>query len=89
MEILNKSRKPLAVPLPGGRRLFLGPGKSGQVTPKALEHPPLAKLVESGDLEVTGEGSAHPKPGGAGGKAGPMGGERHGGPGAKRQSGDR
>jgi hypothetical protein len=90
MEIVNKSPKPIAVPLPGGRRLFLGPGKSGQVTPKALEHPPLAKLVEVGDLSVTREGSAHPKAAGSGGgKPVPKADGRHAGPGPKRQSGDR
>jgi hypothetical protein len=54
MEITNKTRKPLSVPLPGGKKLFLGPGKSGQVTPKALEFPALKALIDSGDLEVFG-----------------------------------
>ena len=53
MDITNKTRKPLRLPLPGGKRLFLGPGKTGQVSPKALEHPPLVKLLEAGDrIEV-------------------------------------
>jgi hypothetical protein len=77
MDITNKSGKPLNVPLPGGKRLFLGPGKTGQVTPKALEHPALAKLIEAGDLETSAGGAkhqdggpsrpaAHPGPGHAG-----------------------
>ena len=44
MDITNKSRKPLSVPLPGGKKLFLGPGKTGQVSPKALDH--RSKSVE-------------------------------------------
>ncbi len=52
--INNLTRKALSVPLPGGKKLFLGPGKSGQVTAKATEHPPLLALVEAGELEVVG-----------------------------------
>lgn len=52
--IKNLSRKAVSVPLPGGRKLFLGPGKSGQITPKAAEHPPLLALVEAGDVELVG-----------------------------------
>jgi hypothetical protein len=52
--ILNKTRKALSVPLPGGKKLFLGPGKSGQITMKAVEHPPLVKLVEADEIEITG-----------------------------------
>lgn len=54
--IHNQTRKPLSVPLPGGKRLHLGPGKDGQVAPKALEHPPLQALVEAGEIEITGGG---------------------------------
>ena len=54
--INNKTRKPLTVQLPGGKKLRLGPLQTGQVTPKALEHPPLLKLLESGVLEIAIEG---------------------------------
>ena len=88
MDITNKSGKPLSIPLPGGKKLFLGPGRTGQVSNKALEHPPLAKLIEDGDIETAGDG--------AGSKANPSAtrsttsqGTRHGGSGAMRQSGDR
>ena len=87
MDITNKTQKPLNVPLPGGKRLFLGPGKTGQVAPKALEHPPLAKLIEAGDI-VTAEGGPKRKEGG-GGNADVFPGSRRGVTGAKRQSGDR
>ncbi len=52
MDIINKTNRPISVPLPGGKKLFLGPGKTGQVNAKAVEHPPLVKLVEAGDLEI-------------------------------------
>ena len=87
MDITNKTRKPLSLPLPGGKRLFLGPGKTGQVSPKALEHPPLAKLLEAGDIETASGGPKHKE--GSGGNAGASPGPRHSGAGAKRHSGDR
>ncbi|HRV80312.1 MAG: hypothetical protein H6830_08005 [Planctomycetes bacterium] len=52
MDITNKTRKPLSLSLPEGKRLFLGPGKTGQITPKALEHPPIQALIEAGELEL-------------------------------------
>ncbi len=87
MDIINKTKKPLSLPLPGNKKLFLGPGKTGQVTPKALEHPPIAKLLESGDIETADWGTKHKAR--AVGKTGPSSGSRHGGAGAMRQSGDR
>ena len=87
MDVINKTPKPLSLPLPGGKKLFLGPGKTGQVTNKALEHPPLVKLIEAGDVEVVGEGHRPSSPGSDGAVSAP--GQRHGGSGAMRQSGDR
>ncbi len=87
MDITNKTRKPLSLPLPGGKKLFLGPGKTGQVTPKALEHPPLAKLLETGDVETSDE--QQKRKGGSAGTSGVSTSSRHGGSGAMRQSGDR
>jgi len=52
MNITNKSKRPISIPLPGGKKLFLGPGKSGQINAKAAELPHVAKLVEAGDLEL-------------------------------------
>lgn len=90
MDITNKTPNSLSVPLPGGKKLFLGPGKTGQVTGKALEHPPLVKLLEAGDIETSAE---KPKTGGgrSGGSSGPSGrsGSGHKRSGAMRQSGDR
>jgi len=87
MNITNKSRLPLSIPLPGGKRLFLGPGKTGQVSNKALEHPPLIKLLQAGDIE-TAVGGPKRKDGGTG-NAWSSTGARHSGSSAKRQSGDR
>ena len=88
MDITNKTGKPLSVPLPGGKKLFLGPGKTGQVVPKALERPALKKLIEAGDIEVA-DGGASRAAGSAEAKGGVSGGQRQGGTGAMRQSGDR
>ena len=88
MDIINKTHKPLSIPLPGGKRLFLGPGKTAQLTDKTLERPALVRLLEAGDIEKTGE-SAKRTEGAGGGQIGPSGGPRTGGTGAMRQSGDR
>jgi hypothetical protein len=87
MDIINKTNKPLSIPLPGGKKLFLGPGKTAQLTEKTLDRPALVKLLEAGDIEKTGAAVKHGE--GGGGKAGPTGGPRQGGGGAMRQSGDR
>ena len=88
MDITNKSGKPLSIPLPGGKKLFHGPNKTGQVANKAIEHPPLAKLIESGDVETAGDGAGS-KSGAPAAQATKSSGTRHGGSGAMRQSGDR
>jgi hypothetical protein len=58
MEIRNTSKRPLKVPLPGKKRLFLGIGATGQITPKGADHPPVKALIESGDLELMDGGRA-------------------------------
>ena len=85
--ITNTTRKTLAVSLPGGKKLRLGPLKSGEIADKAIDHPAVQKLIEAGDVEVSGSRES-PKHGG-GGKGSPAtsGGKGHGG--AIRQSGDR
>ena len=87
MDIINKTNKPLRILLPGGKKLFLGPGKTGQVNAKALQHPPLVKLIEAGDIES--DGATATRQGGGANKAGHATGLRHGATGAMRQSGDR
>ncbi len=88
MDITNKTKKPLSLPLPGGKKLFLGPGKTGQVTAKALNHPPLVALIEAGDV-ATADGAGAPTARGGGNQAAPSTGGGHKGTGAMRQSGDR
>ena len=56
--IVNKTTRPLRVPLPGGKTLHLGPKKSGQIADPAADHPALRKLVEAGDIVIQGEGGA-------------------------------
>ncbi len=58
--VTNKTPKPVRVPLPLGKTLFLGPLKSGQIAPKAVDHPPLKKLVDSGQLEIHDSGKSGP-----------------------------
>ena len=85
--ISNKTHRPLSVPLPRGKILHLGPGKTGQIASEAAEHPPLRKLVEAGEIEILGEGHAGTV-GGIGGKIGASGTHGHT-PGPSRRSGDR
>jgi hypothetical protein len=35
--VANKTQKPLSVPLPRGKVLHLGPGKTGQISSEAAE----------------------------------------------------
>ena len=46
-EIVNKTQRPLRVPHPGGKFLFLGPAKSGQVSDQAVQAPSLKKLLDA------------------------------------------
>ncbi len=88
MNIINKTQKALSLPLPGGKKLFLGPGKVGQVAPKALEHPPLAKLLEAGDIAKLDDEPKRKEGGGT--HTGQSLGSRHAGSGgAMVPSGDR
>jgi hypothetical protein len=63
--ISNKTHRPLSVPLPRGKTLHLGPGRTGQIASEAAEHPPLKKLVEAGEIEILGEGHVDPATGAA------------------------
>ncbi len=57
--IRNTTRSPIAVPLPRGKKLHLGPLKTGEIADGAADHPPLAKMVEAGQLEVMDLNAAH------------------------------
>src|SRR5436309_15900775 len=86
--ISNKTPKPVSVPLPRGRRLHLGPGKTGQIASNASEHPPLKKLVDAGEVEILDEGSQSTAEAG-GGKSGRTWMPGHGSSGPGRRGGDR
>ena len=43
--IKNTTKKPLNIRLPGGKRLFLGPGKEGKIGAKADEHPTVVAHI--------------------------------------------
>ncbi|MBZ5640936.1 MAG: hypothetical protein LAO51_19535 [Acidobacteriia bacterium] len=61
--IVNKSHKPLKIQLHGGKVLHLGPARTGQIADEAAGEPAVRRLVESGDVEIVGEG-AHSGPAG-------------------------
>ncbi len=54
--IRNMTPLPVRVPLPRGKVLHLGARKTGEISAKAVDHPPLVKLVESGEIEILGDG---------------------------------
>lgn len=60
MNIMNKTNRPLTVPLPQGKKLFLGAGKSGQINAKAAQHPALKKMIDAGELEILNGGKNGP-----------------------------
>lgn len=88
MDIKNTTSRPIRVPLPAGKRLFLPPGGKGQITPKAAEHPPVQALIDAGDLELQG-GSKSPKNTGTGGSTGKGPGSAGPSSGGIRHTGDR
>jgi len=53
--VSNKTQKPLSVPLPGGKTLHLGPGKTAQISAKAAADLRLKKLVDAGEIEIVDE----------------------------------
>jgi len=55
--ILNKTMRPIKVPLSGGKVLYLGPARTGQVADRATEAAAFLRLLEAGAIEILGEGS--------------------------------
>ena len=74
--IVNKTQRPLKIPLGRGRVLRLGPRKEGQIATKDAGRDSLQKLVASGDVDVYDDGSRQDSvtgaraTGGAGGHGG-------------------
>ena len=89
---LNRHPKVKAIgTIPGSRNVpqdWLTIGGKGQITPKAAEHPPVAKLIEDGDLEITDPGHSSAKSSASGG-ASVQSRQAQGGGGGSRRSGDR
>ena len=86
--VSNKTQRPLSIPLPRGKTLHLGPGKTGQISSSAIEHPPLKKLVDAGEVEILAEGHG-PTDGSDGGRKGPTSTRGHTWGTGGRRSGDR
>ena len=88
MEIKNTTKRPIKVPLPGNKRLFLSPNGVGQIAPKDSEHPPIKKLIEAGDIQIIGGGRTKGS-GELGGSGGIGSSQAGGGSGGLRHTGDR
>lgn len=86
MQITNLAKYPLRIPLPAGKKLFLGLGQSGQITQKAAESKAVVKLIETEDVKVSEEGAKRQGNGKCGGVSNASG---HSGTGGMRQSGDK
>src|SRR5262249_9450848 len=87
--VTNKTNKPLAVPLPRGKILRLGPRKTGQISSDDLDHPPLKKLAEAGEIEIHAEGHTPTQGGGGGAHSESAGAPGHTTTTGGRRSGDR
>jgi hypothetical protein len=85
--ITNKTNKALSVPLPRGKKLRLGPLKSAEISPKAVDYPPVQKLIEAGDVEILEPKQKPRRAGGGKGSPRSSAGQGHGG--GIRQTGDR
>lgn len=55
--ISNKTQRPLRIPLRGGKTLHLGPLKSGQISGQEAETPAVRRLVDAGEIEISGDGT--------------------------------
>ena len=86
--VSNKTQRPLSVPLPGGKTLHLGPGKTGQISSNAVEHARLKQLVDAGEIEVIDE-AARTADGSRGAKNRGGWGQGHTSGTGSRRSGDR
>lgn len=86
--VSNKTQRPISVPLPRGKTLHLGPGRSAAIASNADDYAPLKKLVEAGQIEILDERN-DVAAGAAGGKAGRAWAGTHSSSNASRRSGDR
>lgn len=86
--VSNKTQRPLSVPLPRGKTLHLGPGRTGQIASNACDHPQLKKLVDAGQIEILDEHSESAE-GAGGGNVGRTWMLGHASRSVSRRSGDR
>ncbi len=86
--VKNKTQKPLSVPLPRGKVLHLGPLKTGEIASDDAEHAGVKALIESGAIEILGQGSGHAV-GAHGASRGRPGAPGHPSSAGGRRSGDR
>jgi hypothetical protein len=86
--IENKTLNAIAVPLPRGKKLHLGPGRTGQIAANACEHPPLKRLIDAGQIEIVNDG-AEAVASSAGGRGGRYFMPGHGSGRVGRRGGDR
>lgn len=88
MIVTNKTKRPLRIPLPGGKTLFLAPRGTAKIAPKAKNHPPLIELVEAGKVEL--DDNDHSSGGTGSHKGGDLrSSDRHDTGGGIRRTGDR
>lgn len=86
--IRNKTRGPLSIPLPRGKTLHLGLGKTGEISSTALDHPAVKKILDAGEIEVLADAPRSTRQAGGGKKfLGSTHGHASGG--VTRSSGDR
>lgn len=88
VKVENKTKKPVRVPLPGGKKLHLGPTATAEINAKAVSHPPLQKLVEAGEIEII-DGPGGRGKGSGSGNTGISGSTGHKSGGGLRHTGDR
>ena len=55
--LINKTQRPLKIPLPGNKTLRLGPGNAAEIRDEALEQAAVKKLIKAGDVEVREAGT--------------------------------
>jgi hypothetical protein len=86
--VSNKTQRPISVPLPRGKTLHLGPGRTGQIASSACDYAPLKKLVDTDQIEILDD--RHDVAAGAGGvNTGRSWSAPHASGNASRRSGDR
>jgi len=86
--LINKTRAPLKITLPGGKSVRLGPGKAAQIRDEDAAVDSIKKLVEAGNLEVH-QGDVHTGSGAGGGGVHKAGGHGQGRATFRQRKGDR